>query len=198
LHRIATATVARPSHGPWLFAALTATVWFEVLRAAATTSDHTMPPLAAALAGLASQLAFTALEASLAVATWGVMGTRVHWSALAPRLLTVSAAEAFAVAVAAGQPALPPPWPVLLAGSRAGPEGGASGDGGVFLQAFAAFGVLTLVRMALAGFAHARAARVPWARAMLVVVGFYLASRCAMWWTLDLMRGHSFEDPPIP
>jgi hypothetical protein len=195
LHRIATTAVARSAHAPWLFAALTATVWFEVLWHSAASSDGALPPLAAALAGLASQLAFTAVEASLGVATWAAMGTRVPWSALAPRLLTASAAEAFAVAVTAGRPALPPPWPLLLAGVRAAPETAAGGE---FLQPFAAFGVLALVRLALASHAHAQAARVPWARAGLVVLGFYLASRCAMWWTLDLMRGHSFEDPSLP
>lgn len=190
MHRVATTPVARSSPGPWLFAALTATVWLEVLWQGAARAETPLPPLAMALAGLASQLVFTALETSLGVACWAVAGTRVRFGALAPRLLTVSAAEAFAVAIASGRPALPPPWPVLLAGFRAEP-GGATG--GVFLQAFAAFGVLALLRMTLAGLAHAQAARVPWSRAMLLVLGFYLASRCAMWWTLDLMRGHSFE-----
>ena len=52
---------------------------------------------------------------------------------------------------------------------------------------------LAVARLGFATLAHATASRAGWRRAALVVLGFYLASRCAMWWTLDLMRGHSFE-----
>lgn len=189
MHRIVAAPAARRGPSLWLFAVLTATVWFEVLwRSAAASSS--LPPALAALAGLASQLAFTALEASLGVAVWGALGTRVPWSGLAPRLLTVSATEAAAVAIVSGRPALPVPWAVLLAGARADPS---AATPGVLAQTVAAFGVLTLVRLVLAVHAHATAARTSGRRAAFVVLGFYLASRCAMWWTLDLMRGQSFE-----
>lgn len=189
--RITSAPAVRREPSPWIFAALTAAFWYEVLWLGAIGSDAAaMPPVLAATAGFVSQIAFTALEASLGVATWNVLGVRVRWSELAPRLLTVSAAEAAAVAIAAGRPAFAAPWGVLLAGARADPN---AMPQGALAQAFAAFGLLTLVRLMLATSTHARTARVDPRRAALVVLGFYLASRCAMWWTLDLMRGHSFE-----
>ena len=177
--------------GGWLFAALTTCFWFEVLwRAARDAGDLSMPPALAAAVGLATQLAFSAFEASLGVAVWGSFGERVSWSRLMAALLTVSSTEAAAVAITSGHPALPAPWPVLLAGPRAAPHAGPAGVG---TQVFAALGALTLVRLAFATHAHAAAARTSWRRAALVVITFYLASRCAMWWSLDLMRGHSFE-----
>jgi hypothetical protein len=191
MQRITLAPVAQPESSRWLFAALTAAFWYEVLWLGAVGSDAlTIPPAVAAAAGLASQLAFTALEASLGVAAWSVLGARVRWSALAPRLLAVSAAEAAAVAIAAGRPALAAPWGMLLAGTRADPH---AMPQAALAQTFATFGLLTLVRFALAIHTHASTARVDPRRAAMVVLGFYLASRCAMWWTLDLMRGHSFE-----
>lgn len=191
MHRITSAPIARREPNPWLFAALTAAFWFEVLWLGAIGSDAaSMPPALAAAAGLGAQLAFTALEASLGVATWGVLGRRVAWSALSARLLTASAAEAAAVAIASGRPALAAPWGLLLAGARANPH---AMPQDALAQSFATFGLLTVVRLALATHVHATAARVDRRRAALVVLGFYLASRCAMWWTLDLMRGHSFE-----
>ena len=191
MQRVTSTHQLRREPSPWVFAILTAAFWFEVLWLGAVGADApAMPPVFAATAGFASQIAFTAFEASLGVATWSVLGVRVRWTELTPRLLTASAAEAAAVAIAAGHPALAVPWGVLLAGSRADPN---PMPQGALAQAFAAFGLLTIVRLALATHTHARTARVDARRAALVVLGFYLASRCAMWWTLDLMRGHSFE-----
>jgi hypothetical protein len=191
LNEVAAPHATRRQHGPWLFATLTAIFWFEVLWRSAEVAGRDWPaPAVIALVGLASQLGFTVLEASLAVAVWASFGHPARWSVLMPLLLTASAAEAAAVAVSTGQPALAEPWPALLAGARAAGHGG---DPGAFLQAFAAFGLLTVVRLVLATHAHATAAGTTWRRAALVVLGFYLASRCALWWTLDLMRGHSFE-----
>lgn len=191
MQEVVTAPAGARRHGPWLFAALTAIFWFEVLWRSAEVAGREWPaPAVVALAGLVSQVGFTALEAVLGVAAWASFGTTARWSTLMPLLLTASAAEAAAVAVITGQPALVEPWPVLLAGVRAAAE---PGNPGALFQAFAAFGLFTFVRLALAAHAHATAARTGWRRAALVVLGFYLASRCAMWWTLDLMRGHSFE-----
>ena len=184
------ATVAH-APGHWLFGALTTCFWFEVLwRAARDAGELSMSPALAAAVGLATQLAFTAIEASLGATVWASFGERVSWARLMAALLTVSSTEAAAVAITSGHPALPAPWPVLLAGPRAAPHVGPASAG---TQVFAAFGALTLARLVLATHAHAAAARTSWRRAALVVITFYLASRCAMWWSLDLMRGHSFE-----
>jgi len=181
---------ARGAGRTWWFALLASAVWFEVLWLAARVESHgSLSPEASAAVGLASQLAFTAVEASLGAAAWGALGVRVRWSELAPALLAVSVTEATAVAVTSGQTHLPEAWRVLLAGARAHPA--ATTD--ALARAFAAFGALAVLRLALAAQAHAAAARVPFRRALTLVLGFYLAARLVLWWSLDLMQGRSFE-----
>ena len=183
----------------WAFAAGAAAVWFEVLwRTAQELPVSSLSPAVTAAAGLATQLAFTALEASLGVAAWSIAGRRVRWEELAPALLVVSLSEAFAVGLVAGSPALPAAWRVVLAGARAATEPVA---GGALAQAFAGLGLLTLARLALATHAHAAALRRgagpapahPERKAALLVLAFYAASRLAIWWGVDLVRGRSFE-----
>ncbi len=176
-------------------------VWFEALWRTTRDSPATsLSPALAATVGLATQLAFTALEASLGVAAWGSLGRNVRWSMLAPALLTASIPEAVAVSVLAEQPALPEVWRVAMAGLRAMPEYVAASP---FVQAFAGLGALTLTRLVLATHAHTAALRVCAARAAaparhgrdaaLLVLAFYAVSRLAIWWGLDLVRGRSFE-----
>lgn len=185
----------------WVFAAFSATIWFEVLWR--TTRDAPASPLTPAVAaavGLATQLAFTAFEASLGTAAWASLGRRVRWSTLAPALFTASISEAFAVSIIAEQPPLSQAWRVALAGARALPEHAAASP---IAQAFAGLGALTLLRLVLATHAHAAALREHaghsvtsarrWRDAALLVAAFYASSRLAIWWGLDLLRGRSFE-----
>jgi hypothetical protein len=185
----------------WAFALCAASIWFEALwRATRDAPASPLTPAVAAMVGLATQLVYTALEASLATAAWLSLGRRVRWSALAPALLTASVTEAFAVSVIAERPYLPQAWRMALAGARALPDHVAAGP---LAQAFAGFGVLTLVRLVLATHAHADALRTGaprsttasrhWRDAALLVLTFYAASRLAIWWGLDLFRGRSFE-----
>lgn len=185
----------------WAFAVCVATMWFEILwRTARDAPASSLSPVLAAAVGLVTQLAFTALEASLGVATWASFGRQVRWNALAPALFTASVTEAFAVSLIAEQPAWPQAWRVVLAGPRALPEVAAAGP---FAQAFAGLGALTLLRLVLATHAHASAlserawpsppAAPRWRAAALLVLGFYWSSRLAIWWGLDLFRGRSFE-----
>ena len=174
-----------------IIAVLVATLWFDILHDAARHATGTsLPPWLAALAGLATQLAFTAIEAALAVAAWRAAGVRIEWRALAPRLLAVSSAEAVAVAIAAGRSTLTPALTVGLAGVRAS-SGFTPRSGPEF--AFAAFGALALVRLLLSAHAQARVARASYPRALLVVAAFYLATRLVMWWSFELMQGRSFQ-----
>src|SRR5260221_14610295 len=86
-----------------IIAVLVATLWFDILHDAARHATGTsLPPWLAALAGLATQLAFTATEAALAVAAWRAAGVRIEWRAPAPRPLAGSGAGAGAGGVAAG------------------------------------------------------------------------------------------------
>ena len=172
-------------------ALLAAALWFDVLYAAAAhTNASPLPPWLAALTGLATLLVFTGCEAAVAVQAWGIAGVSARWAALAPRIMAVSAAEAFAVSVAVGHAPLPPALAVLLAGVRA--AGGAQPASG-WSFAFAAFGLLTLVRLVLSAHAQAGAVRASFVRALVLVLTLYLATRLAMWWTFDLMQGRSFQ-----
>lgn len=172
-------------------ALLVAVFWFDVLWECARLAPRSnLPPLAVALVGLASQLLFCALEAGAARAAWQALGHAPNWHALVTRVLAASSAEAFAVSVAAGGTVLPSWLAQLLAGARALPL--AQPDSGA-VHAFAGFGVLTVVRIALSAHAQARLVGARFARGLLVVAGLYLATRLAMWWSSDLAQGRSFQ-----
>jgi hypothetical protein len=175
----------------WGMALLVAAMWFDVLYGAARqASTLSLPAWLAALAGVLTQIAFTACEAAVAVQAWRVAGKDVRWRALTPRLLAVSSLEALAVAIAAGHTTLSPGLVVWLAGIRAVRDG-PTGSGLAF--AFAAFGLLTTARLVLSAHVQSGAARASFARALLVVLTLYLATRLAMWWSFDLMQGRSFQ-----
>ena len=170
-------------------ALLVATMWFEVLYGAAQTGRAHAPAIVA-LAGLVAQLAFTAAEATVAVAGWSVLGRRISWNALGTRLLVASAAETLAVSIASGRAHLPRDWALVLAGPRAiatsaPPHGLAA--------AFAATGVLALVRVLASAWLQSRAARAGFITALGLVLAMWLVSRLAAWWTFDLLAGRSFR-----
>jgi hypothetical protein len=170
-------------------ALLAAWLWLDVLwDAARHIPESSLAPPLAALAGLASQIVFTAVEAALASAAWGGLGTPVRWRVLAPRLLAISGAEALAVAIAAGGTSVPSAAAIWLAGARATPGAAASATGPVF----AAFGVLTVVRLLLSARIQSWAAGAKLATGIGVVAVFYLATRLVMWWTFALLQGRSF------
>lgn len=175
----------------WGVALLAAAMWFDVLFAATRhASTVSLPAWLAALVGAVTQLAFTACEAAVAVRAWRVAGESVRWREVFPRLLAVSSIEALATAIAAGCTAVPPALAVWLAGPRAAPAASPV-SGAAF--AFAAFGLLTVARLLLSAHAQAGVARASFARALLVVVTLYLATRLVMWWSFDLMQGRSFQ-----
>jgi hypothetical protein len=169
-------------------ALLVATMWLDVLHDAAG-SGHPFAPWLVALCGLAAQLAFTAAETAAAAMAWRLLGRSVGWLALGSRVLVASAAETLAVSIAAGRARLPHVWAVALVGERAL---GASPAHGV-AAAFAATGLLTLVRIVLSAGLQARAARASFATAIGVVLALWLVSRLAVWWTFDLLQGRSFQ-----
>jgi hypothetical protein len=174
-----------------LTALLVSALWFDVLWSA-TRHGHAagLPPAAAAAIGLASQWLVCALESVAARAAWRTLGRRAAWHELWPRILAASAAEAFAVSIATGNPSLPSWLAQLLAGARAAPL--AAGDTGLAF-AFAGFGVLALLRMLVSAHAQARLVGARLSHALALVLAFYLATRLAMWWSSDLMQGRSFE-----
>jgi len=170
-------------------ALLVATMWFDVLYGAAQVGRaHTR--WIVAVAGLCAQLAFTAAEAAVAVVGWRAMGRNVRFVALATRLLVASAAETLAVGIASGRAYLPREWALLLAGPRAvEPTRPLHG----LATAFAATGVLAIVRMLFSAALQARAARASFAAALALVLAMWLVSRLAVWWAVDLLQGRSFQ-----
>lgn len=172
-------------------ALLVTLLWFDVLWEGAHLHPTSgIGPLAVALLGLASQLAFSAFEALAARAAWQMLGHEPAWSAVAIRIVAASSAEAFAVSIAMGGMGLPSWLAQLLAGARAAPL--ATPDAGLAF-AFSGFGVLALVRMVLSAHAQARLVRVPFARGALVVSAFWLVTRLMMWWSSELAQGRSFQ-----
>jgi hypothetical protein len=175
----------------WGLSLLVAAMWFDVLYAATRHAGALATPAwLAAVVGVATQLAFTACEALVAVQAWRVAGESVRWRELAPQLLAVSSLEALATAIAAGQGPLPRVVAVGLAGARAAGDGPPH-SGPAF--AFAGFGALAVARLLLSAQAQAGVARASFARALLLVLTLYLATRLVMWWSFDLMQGRSFQ-----
>ena len=185
----------------WSFALLAAGIWFEVLwRAAEVAPRARLSTAMAAAVGLTTQLFFVAIEASLGTAAWAALGRCVRWRTLAPALLTASVAEAGAVWVVSGAGGLPETMRVLLAGARGALEPASES---ALSRAFAGFGILALLRLLLGTCAHADSLRAcpgpllsnrrRWQDAAILVIAFYAASRLAIWWGLDLLRGRSFE-----
>src|SRR5437773_2591801 len=179
----------------WVTALLVGMMWLDVMYGSPVGAQPFARWLVA-LAGLAAELAFTVCEAAAAVASWRVLGRLVRWSELAPRLLVASSVETLAVSIAAGRAHLPRGWALALAGTRAlegAPAAGVSGPSHGLAAAFAAFGVLAIVRMVFSAALQARVARATFSAALLLVIVMWLVSRLAMWWTFDLLQGRSFQ-----
>jgi hypothetical protein len=164
--------------------------WAQVLWRAAERQGGPLPVAAMVAAGLGAQLAFSALEGACAAATWRALGARVGVAPLVARVLVASAAEGFAVAILVGDVGLPDALATVLCGPRAWPDW--RPDSG-FARAFAATGVLTLVRVALSAHAQARLAGASFARGLAVVGSLHLAARLVLWWASDLLLGRSFQ-----
>ena len=170
-------------------ALLVAAMWFEVLYETAQMGRMHMPWVVA-VAGLIAQLAFTAAEAAVASAGWRVLGKRVRWSALGSQLLVASSAETLAASIASGRTHLSRGWALALAGPRA--IASAAPPHGL-AAAFAATGVLAIVRMLFSAGLQARTARATFGTSLGLVLAMWLVSRLAVWWTFDLLQGRSFQ-----
>lgn len=175
----------------WLGALFVAVLWWQSLWAGAAHMPALgLPMFAATALGMAFVLLAAAAEAAIACGLWRVLGHEPDWGGVTLRVFGASVPEAFAAGVLAGTPQLPEPWPVWLCGVRAG-VGWLPGSGVAF--AFAAFGLLTVLRLVLSAHAQARLARTRFAHGMLVVLALYLVSRLIMLWSFDLMHGRSLE-----
>lgn len=177
----------------WITAGFALALWAQVLWAGApeVSSGRLTPSLALTL-GLATQCVAVLIEAASARMLWFALGLSPGYGALFARILAASAAEAFAVGVLAGSPALPPAAAAFLCGPRA--IAGFDAASGVE-SAFAALGALAVLRMLVSAHGQASLARSSFARGMLVVGALYLSTRLALAWGFDLLQGRSFQGP---
>lgn len=174
----------------WITALCVSILWLQVLWAGAPRfASGTLTPEWATVLGLATQWACVLIEAAGARMVWFAVGASPSFAALAARIFAASAAEAFAVGMLVGAPEWPAPLAVALCGARADPGFLALGGAG---SAFAAFGVLTVLRLVVSAHAQARLARASFGRGMLVVAALYLVTRLVLWWGFDLLQGRSF------
>lgn len=164
--------------------------WVHVLHRAAQQVPTATPVTVLVAAGLGAQLAFSLLEAGLSSLLWRALGARVGVTTLLPRVLAASAAEVFAIAILIGDVPLSPRLAALLCGARAWP--GAWAESGL-ARAWAATGLLALVRITLSAHAQARVAEAPFSRGLAVVGSLHLFARLALWWGSELILGHSFQ-----
>jgi hypothetical protein len=182
---------ARAELQAWLGAVFVALCWAQSLWAGVQrTPMGGLSPAAGVALGLVLVLLAAAAEAAISCGVWRALDRTPGWGALTLRVFGASVPEAFAAGVLAGSPSFPDPWGVWLCGARAG-EGFLPGSGVGF--AFAGFGLLTLLRLALSAHAQARLARAPRTHGMLVVIALYLVTRLVLLWSFDLTQGHSFE-----
>lgn len=182
---------SRERERPVRLTALVVTLgWVHVLHRAALHAPTSTPATVWVAAGLGAQLAFSVFEAGVATAVWRATGARVGVTTLLPRVLAASAAEVFAIAILIGDVPLPPRLAALLCGARAWP--GAWAESGL-ARAWAATGLLALVRIALSAHAQARVADAPFPRGLAVVGSLHLFARLALWWGSELILGHSFQ-----
>jgi hypothetical protein len=175
---------------PLPLAAWRALIAREIARAPDPAVDAWCPPDVRAWFGAALALGAVLAETGVYGMLWAARGRRLPLAATALVLLQLSVLEPFAAALLERQGAGPAAsaWLVALLGERARWGGGPHGG---FAAAFGSFGVLVLVRIALAAWAQAAGVRRPWREAAALVGVVWLASHVALAWGLDLMWGRS-------
>jgi hypothetical protein len=151
----------------------------------------------AVTAGLmaAAHLAASAIEASVYVLWWRTRGARLAWPPFFVGLVALSLVDRCAASLAAlaqRAPALAP-WlaplvgPQLVRGSLPGLEPG-------LWAAFGGLGLLALARLGATAWLQAAGTGRRLRAALAVTALVWLATRVAVWWSVDLLRGMS----PLP
>lgn len=175
-----------------LFVCAVALFWHDTLVAQLAHSPELAPtrvlPRVSAASGVFTQLLFSALEAFLYARAWRATGRRLPWLRTACELFVISSLEAFAVFMLQRPNASSFVW---LLGARAAWPGGIASSG--LARALGGVGVLAFLRVALTVHVQSRATGARYAQASALTLAGWLGSRLALWWTIDLLRGRSFE-----
>jgi hypothetical protein len=155
---------------------------------------HVNLAVAAALM-VAAHLAASAIEASAYALWWRGRGARLPWAPFFTGLVALSLVDRAAASLAALAQRMPAlaPWlaplvgPQLLRDRLPGVEPG-------LWAAFGGLGLLTLARIGATAWLQAAGTGRRLCAALAVTTLAWLATRIAVWWAVDLVRGMS----PLP
>jgi len=188
---------ARWRRGVALFCLLAIASWWELgwrQGSVLAASRHVSLALPAALM-VAAHLAASAIEASAYVLWWRTRGARLPWRPFFAGLVALSLVDRCAASLASlaeRAPALVPYLAPLVGPQlwRTRPPGVEPG----LWAAFGGLGLLTLARIGATAWLQSAGTGRRWRVAIVVTAITWLASRVAVWWAVDLVRGRS----PLP
>jgi hypothetical protein len=187
---------ARWRRGAALLFALALLSWAELgwRQGGSLAARHVNLAVAAGLM-TAAHLAAGAIEASAYVLWWRTRGARLAWSPFFVGLVALSLVDRCAASLAAlaqRAPALAP-WLAPLAGPQLVRASLPGLEPGLW-AAFGGLGLLTLARITATAWLQAAGTGRRLRAALVATALAWLATRVAVWWTVDLVRGMS----PLP
>jgi hypothetical protein len=178
----------------WVWVLVMSIAWWnagrDVLAGGAAHAPAATTPAAVAVAFALAKLTGHLIEAAVYRAWWRLRAVRVSYLDLLAAVVSLSLFDLLGLAVrarAAGAAWLP--W---IVGPRAAGVAGA-GEAGLAV-AFSALGLLTLLRLAGTALVQRRLSGRGLGESIALTLGLWLATRLAVWWTVDLLRGRS----PVP
>lgn len=171
--------------------------WWELgwRQAGALGAGRQAAPAVAAGLMAAAHLAASAVEASAYALWWRTRGARLPWRPFFVGLVALSLVDRLATGLAElalRSPSLAP-WLAPLAGPQLVRARLPGLEPGLW-AAFGGLGALTLVRLAATALLQAAGTGRRLQAALAVTALVWLATRVAVWWTVDLVRGMS----PLP
>lgn len=175
----------------WLWTFIVMLWWWSAARAAAGGAGPGIVLVALAVAG---RMAGIVVEAAWYVVVWRSLGRRLPLVWFAVWLVTLTLFDLMGDAlrpIASRHPALGP-WLAPVAGLGLLPAAHQWSAG--LREVFGSLGLLTLSRIVFAAVLQARATGATRLLALTFTAGTWFATRIALWWTADLVRGMS----PMP
>lgn len=177
----------------WIWTLIVIGGWW-VAAARATGSVAAPPAVPLVAVAVAGRLAGVLVEAAWYAALWRALGRSLPYGWFVAWLVTLTMLDLIGDglrAPIARHPALAT-WLAPFAGVGLLPS--ASAWPAALRVVFGSLGVLTLARITIASILQARATGARLATALALTGGTWLATRVALWWTADLVRGMS----PMP
>jgi hypothetical protein len=151
------------------------------------------PGLAAAAGlALAGRVVAAGIEAGVYALVWRALGARLPVLRFGIALVALSMVDRLALSLVelAHRAPASAPWAAALAGAHLLGSPWPAGEPGL-RAALGGIGILTALRLAMTAWLQAAALRRGMCGPLLLTLGLWAASRIALWWTTDLMRGAS-------